>query len=91
VCLAPEEACPAALVLEACLTVLPGKALAATSVSTPVRTTLPAISQRLIVWSWRSAASRVWVVWFGIDSVVMVEQGQGHHRREGPRWGLPSG
>lgn len=75
---APEEwpACPlVALVLVAYLTVLPGKALAATSVSTPVSTTLPAIIQQLILWSSRSAASRVWVVWIRIVSVmVMVEQ-----------------
>lgn len=75
---APEEwaACPlAAFVLAMCLTVLPGNALAATSVSTPVMTTLPATIHRLILCSSRSAASRVWVVWIRIDSViVMVKQ-----------------
>jgi hypothetical protein len=44
------------------LAFLPGKALAAASAKAPVSTTLPAISQRLIRLSWRSAASRVWVV-----------------------------
>jgi len=38
--------------------VLPGNAWAATSESTPVRVTLPAISQRLMRVSLRSAASR---------------------------------
>jgi hypothetical protein len=47
--LAPEEACPPAFALVTYLTVLPGNALAATSVSTPVKRTLPAISQRLIL------------------------------------------
>jgi hypothetical protein len=42
---------------------LPGNALAAASVSTPVSTTLPARSQLLSLLSWRSAASRVWRVW----------------------------
>lgn len=39
------------------LTVLPGKALAATSANTPVRATEPAISQRFARLSLRSAAS----------------------------------
>jgi hypothetical protein len=39
--------------------VLPGKALAATSERTPVRVTLPAISQRLMRASLRRALSRV--------------------------------
>lgn len=43
-------------------TVLPGRAWAATSVSTPVRVTLPAISQRLTRMSLRSAVSRAFVV-----------------------------
>ncbi len=61
-------ACPlVAFVLATCLTVLPGNALAATSVSKPVSTTLPAIIQRLILCSSRSAASRVWVVWIRMD------------------------
>jgi hypothetical protein len=42
--------------------VLPGKALAATSERTPVRATLPAISQRLTRESLLRAASRVWVL-----------------------------
>jgi hypothetical protein len=40
------------------LSVLPGKALAATAVSTPVSVALPAISQRLARRSRRRAASR---------------------------------
>lgn len=44
----------------ACLAVfLPANALAATSESTPVRTTLPAINQRVMRLRSRSAASRV--------------------------------
>lgn len=39
------------------LIVLPGKALAATAVSTPVKVTLPATSQRLVSTSLRSPAS----------------------------------
>jgi hypothetical protein len=39
------------------LIVLPGKALAATAVSTPVKVTLPASSQRLVSTSLRSPAS----------------------------------
>jgi hypothetical protein len=42
--------------------VLPGKAWAATSVSTPVSATLPAISQRLVRASLRRAASRAKVL-----------------------------
>jgi len=38
-----------ALPAEVVLVVLPGKAFAATSAKAPVRTTLPAISQRLIL------------------------------------------
>jgi hypothetical protein len=42
--------------------VLPGKALAATSASTAVRVTLPAIKKRLMRPSLRSAASRALTV-----------------------------
>lgn len=52
----------AALDAVVAFTVLPGKALAATAVSTPVRAVLPAISQRLERASLRRAASRVRVV-----------------------------
>ena len=45
------------------LSVLPGKALAATAVSTPVSVALPAISQRLAWLSRRRAASREREVW----------------------------
>jgi hypothetical protein len=45
----------------AAFALLPGKALAATSESTPVSATLPAISQRLTRRSLRSAASRICV------------------------------
>ncbi len=63
VCVCDEDllapfVCP---VLAEVLAVLPGKALAATSVSTPVRATLPAISQRLTRPSLRRAASRMFV------------------------------
>jgi len=51
-----------ALVAEPAASVLPGKACAASSASTPVRVTLPAISQRLTRVSLRSAASRVCVL-----------------------------
>jgi hypothetical protein len=49
--------------------VLPGKAWAATSVSTPVSATLPAISQRLVRVSLRRAASRAKV--FGMQAVCV--------------------
>jgi hypothetical protein len=42
------------------LIVLPGKALAATAVSTPVKVTLPASNQRLASTSLRSPASLAW-------------------------------
>lgn len=42
------------------LTVLPGKALAATAASTPVSVTLPATSQRLARTILRKPASRIW-------------------------------
>lgn len=42
------------------LIVLPGKALAATAVRTPVKVTLPASSQRLASTSLRSPASLAW-------------------------------
>jgi hypothetical protein len=58
-CRVPLEA-PAAL---ARLSVFPGKALAATAASTPVRVTLAAIIQRLQRASRRSAASRELGVW----------------------------
>ena len=45
---------------------LPGKAFAATSARTPVRTMLPATSQRLMRLSLSRAASLVWVVWLRI-------------------------
>lgn len=48
----------AALLADA-VAVLPGKACAATSASTPVRATLPAISQRFMRLSLRRAASRL--------------------------------
>ncbi len=51
------------------LSVLPGKALAATAVSTPVRVALPAISQRLARLSRRRAASRVREVWLGLTDI----------------------
>ncbi len=58
------------------LTVLPGKALAATAVSTPARAVLPAISQRLARASLRIAASRVRVVWGGVSwGGVSIESG----------------
>jgi hypothetical protein len=60
------------------LAFLPGKALAATSASTPVSTTLPATSQRLTWLSLRRAASRVWVVWLRMGGgllMVMAEVG----------------
>jgi hypothetical protein len=65
-------ACPRSLFLPAAVaeplftTVLPGKACAATSVSTPVTRTLPAISIRLTRLNLCNAASRVLVVWLGI-------------------------
>lgn len=49
-------------VLAEALIVFPGNALAATSVNSPVRATLPAISQRLALVSLRRAASRVRVL-----------------------------
>jgi hypothetical protein len=49
--------------------VLPGKAWAATSVSTPVSATLPAINQRLVRVSLRRAASRAKV--FGMQRVCV--------------------
>jgi hypothetical protein len=56
----PSARCapPRAFVACVSLSVLPGKALAATAVSAPVRVALPAISQRLARASRRSAASR---------------------------------
>jgi len=42
------------------LVVLPGKAWAATAVSTPVKLTLPASNQRLVTASLRNAASLAW-------------------------------
>ena len=51
------------------LTVLPGKALAATAVSTPVSVALPAISQRLARRSRRRAASREREVWLGLVDI----------------------
>lgn len=47
------------LLAEVVLVVLPGKACAAASAKTPVKTTLLAMSQRLSRLSRRSAASRV--------------------------------
>jgi hypothetical protein len=56
--------------------VLPGKALAATAVSTPVSVALPAISQRLARLSRRRAASRVREVWWGLTDIYRSgEQG----------------
>ena len=60
--------CGGALALVELRLVLPGKALAATSASTPVSTTLPAISQRLMRLSLSRAASR-WCGWCGCASV----------------------
>ena len=61
-----------------CLTVLPGKAWAATSASTPVSTMLPAISQRLtrLQLAQRGVAGVGGVVsaWGRVSSVVVVEQ-----------------
>jgi hypothetical protein len=54
---------------------LPGNACAATSVSTPVSATLPAISQRLASASRRSELSRV-CEWCRRISVVVVEVGR---------------
>jgi hypothetical protein len=51
------------------LSVLPGKALAATAVSTPVSVALPAISQRLARRSRRRAASREREVWLGLTDI----------------------
>jgi hypothetical protein len=56
----------APMLVPAALTVLPGKALAATSANTPVRATEPAMSQRLTRLSLLSAASRVLVGLCGI-------------------------
>jgi hypothetical protein len=53
--------CAELVVLVELLFALPGNACAATSVSTPVSATLPAISQRLAADRRRSAASRVWL------------------------------
>jgi hypothetical protein len=50
----------------AALTVLPGKALAATSANTPVSAIEPATSQRLARLSLRKAASRVFTGLWGI-------------------------
>jgi hypothetical protein len=66
-----EDAFVAGDLAEACeppraaagLAFLPGKARAAAAANAPVSTTLPAINQRLIRLSSRSAASRVCVVW----------------------------
>ncbi len=55
------------------LSVLPGKALAATAVSTPVRVALPAISQRLARLSRRRAASREREVWWLPDMDLRCE------------------
>jgi hypothetical protein len=52
--------------------VLPGNAWAATSVSTPVRVTLPAISQRLTRVSLRRAASRPVVLGFPVMAGVWL-------------------
>jgi hypothetical protein len=57
-----------ALAAEAAEIVLPGNAWAATSASTPVSATLPAISQRLTRVSLRRAASRAKV--FGMQAVL---------------------
>jgi hypothetical protein len=59
------------------LSVLPGKALAATAVSTPVRVALPAISHRLARLSRRRAASREREVWLGLADIYCGE-GPGH-------------
>jgi len=57
-------------VLVACpardLAFLPGKALAATAVKTPVKATLPPINQRLIRASLRSPASLVLGEWCAV-------------------------
>jgi hypothetical protein len=53
-----------AVVARDSLSVLPGKALAATAVSAPVSVALPAISQRLARLSRRRAASREREVWW---------------------------
>jgi len=58
-----------ALVARVSLSVLPGKALAATAVSTPVSVALPAISQRLARRSRRRAASREREVWLGLTDI----------------------
>ena len=66
-------ACAAEARARACADALadfPGKALAATSVSAPVNTMLPAISQRLRRRSWRIDASRVCVVCVAIAQCV---------------------
>ena len=55
----------------AVLNVLPGKALAATAVNTPVRAALPAISQRLQRASRRRATSRERMVW-GLRGICAV-------------------
>jgi hypothetical protein len=54
------------------LSVLPGKALAATAVRTPVSVALPAISQRLARLSRRRAASREREVWLGLTDIDRV-------------------
>ncbi len=68
---APAERCASPeAVARVCFSVLPGKALAATAVSTPVSVALPAISQRLARRSRRRAASRereVW--WLGLTAI----------------------
>ncbi len=57
------------LVARVSLSVLPGKAPAATAVSTPVSVALPAISQRLARRSRRRAASREREVWLGLTDM----------------------
>jgi hypothetical protein len=64
-----ERGASRALVARVSLTVLPGKALAATAVSTPVSVALPAISQRLTRRSRRRAASREREVWLGLTAI----------------------
>ena len=55
-----EAGSPARAARALVVVLLPGNALAAASANTPVRTTLPAISQRLARCSRRRAASRAW-------------------------------
>jgi hypothetical protein len=52
--------------------VRPWKALAATSVSTPVNTTLAAMIQRVARLSSRRAASRVFLVWILIPASLLT-------------------